>query len=64
MGCGLAALVASYFSTSRLFSFLLGLPGFLAVLGGVVVALRRRDYRQMKANNYLAESSVLPKSKD
>jgi Flp pilus assembly protein TadB len=55
--CGLAALTASYVHPSKLMSLLLGLPGLLAVLGGVVVALRRRDYRQMKANNYLSNDS-------
>ena len=32
-------------------SLVLGLPGLVAVLGGIVVLLRRRDFRQMKANN-------------
>lgn len=57
--CGLAALVGSYFQDSRLLSLALGLPGFVAMLGGIVLLLRRRDYRQMKANNY-----TLPKTED
>jgi hypothetical protein len=65
IACGGAALVASYFHSSRGMSLALGLPGLLVLLGGVVVALRRRDYRQMKANNYLnTDSSVLPKKDD
>jgi len=37
-------------------------PGLAGVLFGAVVALRRRDYRQMKANNYLnPDSSELPR---
>lgn len=50
---GVAALVASYFHPSRWMSLLLGLPGFVATMGGIVVILRRRDFRQMQANNYL-----------
>ena len=61
--CGLAALVASYFHVSKLLSYMLGIPGWLGLLGGVVVILRRRDYRQMKANNYLnPDSAELPKN--
>jgi hypothetical protein len=55
VACGLAALAASYFTASRFLSLLLGLPGIAAVLGGLVVALRRRDFRQMKANKYLGD---------
>ncbi|HYK24763.1 MAG TPA: hypothetical protein VEV18_00775 [Steroidobacteraceae bacterium] len=47
---GLAALVASYFATSPLASTSLGLPGLVALLGGVVVLLRRRGYRRMRAS--------------
>ncbi len=50
MACGLAALAGSYFLTSRLLSLLLGLLGLAGLLGGCVIALRRRDYRQMRAN--------------
>lgn len=65
--CGLAALAVSYLHTSQGISLALGIPGFLAVLGGTVVVLRRRGYRQMKADNYLntdlnPDSSVPPKS--
>ena len=42
---GLAALAASYFHGSKTWSLVLGLPGLIAVLGGIVVALRRRDFR-------------------
>ncbi len=63
--CGVAALVASYFHPSKGVSLALGIPGLCAMLGGIVVALRRRDYRQMKANNYLnTDSSVLPKNEE
>ena len=65
--CGLAALAASYFHPSHRMSLVLGLPGLFAMLFGIVVLLRRRDYRQMKANNYLnadADSSAIPKTDD
>jgi hypothetical protein len=63
--CGLAALVGSYFQASRGISLALGIPGLIALVGGIVIALRRRGYREMKANNYLnADSPVLPKNED
>src|ERR1700722_9955851 len=46
---GLLALIASYFQTSSTMSTVLGLPGFLALLAGVVVLLRRRGYRRLRA---------------
>ena len=64
MVCGVAALIASYFTGSHLMSFVLGIPGLVAVLGGVVVALRRRDFRKMRENYLNTSSSVLPKEKD
>lgn len=45
---GLAALGASYLAASTLVSAALGLPGFAALLAGVVVWLRRRGYRRMR----------------
>jgi len=50
MACGLAALAGSYLLSSRLVSLLLGLLGLAGLLGGSVIALRRRDYRQLRAN--------------
>jgi hypothetical protein len=47
--CGLGALIASYFSRSALGSFALGFPGLIALIGGIVIILRRRDYRRMRA---------------
>ncbi|HEU4627796.1 MAG TPA: hypothetical protein VFS52_23785 [Steroidobacteraceae bacterium] len=54
---GLAALAASYFHGSKAWSLVLGLPGLVGVLGGFVVVLRRRDFRQMKADNYFTDDS-------
>lgn len=50
VACGLAALVGSYRSASRNFSLLIGLLGLLSVLAGVVVLLRRRDYRELRSH--------------
>jgi membrane associated rhomboid family serine protease len=48
--CGLAALLGSYLLASHgLLSPTLGLAGLLSVVGGIVVLLRRRDYRALRA---------------
>jgi hypothetical protein len=62
--CGLVGLVASYLNPSRLMSFLLGVPGLIAVIGGIVVALRRRDFRKMREDYLNTDASLLPKSDD
>jgi len=46
--CGGGALIASYFAPKRLASVALGLPGFVGLLAGLVIILRRRDYRRMR----------------
>lgn len=47
---GIAALVASYFAASPVASATLGLPGLAALIGGIVVLLRRRGYRRLRAS--------------
>jgi hypothetical protein len=48
--CGAAALLASYLlATRRGFSLAVGLLGLSAVVAGIVVLLRRRDYRELRA---------------
>jgi len=47
--CGVGLLIVSYLHRSTLLSVLLGLPGLGAVLAGVVVWLRRRAYRRLRA---------------
>ena len=49
MLAGTLALFGSYLESSAALSALLGLPGLLAVLAGVVVWLRRRGYRRLRA---------------
>jgi hypothetical protein len=46
---GLLALIGSYFQTSSGLSLVLGLPGLLVFMAGVVVLLRRRGYRRLRA---------------
>jgi Flp pilus assembly protein TadB len=62
--CGLAALVASYLTRSHAMSFVLGLPGLVAMIGGLVVLLRRREFRRMRADYQNTNSSVLPKGEE
>ena len=50
IGGGLAALGVSYaIGDSHAVGMLAGFAGLAAVLGGVVVLLRRRDYRQLRS---------------
>ncbi len=50
IGAGLAALGASYLiGDTHAVSLLAGLAGLAAVLGGIVVLLRRRDYRDLRS---------------
>ena len=60
--CGLAALAASYLvKNSGVMSAVIGLPGLVATLGGIVVLLRRRGYRKMRADYFEGD---LPKTED
>ena len=48
--CGLLALLGSYLLAAHgLLSLAVGLAGLLFLLGGIVVLLRRRDYRALRA---------------
>ena len=48
--CGLAALVASYLLSARAaLSLALGFLGLTALVYGIVVLLRRRDYRELRS---------------
>jgi Flp pilus assembly protein TadB len=49
VACGTAALAGSYVLPSGFLSLFIGLGGIIAVLGGFVILLRRRDYRQLRS---------------
>ena len=50
IGAGVAALGVSYLiGDSHVVGLVVGLAGLAALLGGVVVLLRRRDFRQMRS---------------
>jgi ABC-type microcin C transport system permease subunit YejE len=47
--CGIAALVGSYLLPSGVLSVVAGVVGLVGVVGGVVIVLRRRDYRALRS---------------
>jgi hypothetical protein len=49
IACGIAALAGSYLMLSGVLSLIVGLAGLAGVLGGVVILLRRRDYRALRS---------------
>jgi Flp pilus assembly protein TadB len=49
MVCGIAACVFSYLLPSGILGLIAGLAGLAGVLGGVVILLRRRDYRELRS---------------
>jgi membrane associated rhomboid family serine protease len=50
MGAGVMAVLGSYLlARHAVLSLIVGLTGVLAVLGGFVVLLRRRDYRTLRS---------------
>jgi hypothetical protein len=49
LACGVATCVGSYFLPSGVLGVIVGFAGIAAVLGGVVILLRRRDYRELRS---------------
>lgn len=57
--CGIGALLASYLLAERgLLSGTVGLLGLVCVVGGIVVLLRRRDYRALRSQYSNEDSSL------
>ena len=55
---GLVALFGSYISPYWALSVPMGTLGLLAVIGGIVLLLRRRDYRKMRAQYANGDASL------
>jgi hypothetical protein len=55
---GAIALFGSYMCPNRALALGIGLLGLLGVLGGIVVLLRRRDFRAMRSEYGRGDSSL------
>jgi len=49
-GAGVALMLLSYFDGRGFWSTIAGVAGLLAVVGGAVIFLKRRDYRQNRTH--------------
>jgi hypothetical protein len=61
---GVVALLGSYMGPSGALSHGLAALGFLGVLAGIVVLLRRRDFREMRSHYGNSDSSLSDLGKD
>jgi hypothetical protein len=68
VACGAAAAAGSYALPSGFLSLFIGLGGIIAILGGFVILLRRRDYRELRSRyidpDALSVASAPEKSED
>jgi hypothetical protein len=55
---GAAALFGSYISPSKAVGLAVGILGFVGVVGGMVVLLRRRDFRALRSQYGNPDSSL------
>ena len=60
---GAAALFVSYVSPYRVLDVIVGALGFLSVLGGFVLLLRRRDFRAMRSQYGNSDASLTDSGK-
>jgi hypothetical protein len=58
MLAGAAGLFGSYLIPYRAWSIVIGLLGLLSILAGIVVLLRRRDFREMRSQYRNPDSSL------
>lgn len=63
MASGVLALLGSYWLAHGGVSLIVGLLGLVALVGGFVVLLRRRDYRELRSH-YANPDSLSGEDKD
>jgi nitrate reductase gamma subunit len=64
LSLGLCALIVSYAQSSRALSIVVGVPGFVAMMAGIVLLLKRRDYRTMRMHYARPDALAEPSRED